>query len=404
MNERKRVILITNAFPFGRGEASFILPELRYLCDGMEVSIVSRNCSDSQTSNLPEGIEVFRYNAQAVGMFDLAKYIPRLLDMAVLKEIIRYMKKPKDVLKTIKMVLRGAHFSEYVKQIRRKYEQPIVYYTYWNDYATYGISRFCDKKKDKVISRIHGGDLYLRPTNGYCLPLKKEIARLIDRICFISEEGCGYFAQTYTARYSDKYDVYRMGITNEYGIGKGSQDDILRIVSVSNVVFGKRVALIPEALSFIKERTIEWTHFGDGDEMQQVIEAIKKTGSNIRCKLMGSVSNDEIMEYYSTTPVDLFVNVSYSEGLPVSMMEAASFGIPLVGTDVGAVREIITPDNGYLLSRDFLCQELAELLNDFAVMPPEHKNALRECSRRVWSRSFVADDNYARFANMIRQL
>lgn len=38
---------------------------------------------------------------------------------------------------------------------------------------------------------------------------------------------------------------------------------------------------------------------------------------------------------------DIFVNPSYSEGLPTSVMEAASVGLPIIATDVGGTREII---------------------------------------------------------------
>jgi glycosyltransferase involved in cell wall biosynthesis len=38
---------------------------------------------------------------------------------------------------------------------------------------------------------------------------------------------------------------------------------------------------------------------------------------------------------------DIFVNPSYSEGLPTSVMEAASVGLPIIATDVGGTNEII---------------------------------------------------------------
>lgn len=41
---------------------------------------------------------------------------------------------------------------------------------------------------------------------------------------------------------------------------------------------------------------------------------------------------------------DTFINLSYSEGLPTSVMEVASTGLPIITTDIGGTREIITTD------------------------------------------------------------
>ena len=46
---------------------------------------------------------------------------------------------------------------------------------------------------------------------------------------------------------------------------------------------------------------------------------------------------------------DLFVNMSLSEGIPVSIMEAISFGIPIIATNVGGNAEIVNDETGVLI-------------------------------------------------------
>ncbi len=400
---KTRIILITNSFPFGKGEASFILPELPYLLNDFDVTIISRNGKDEQTSEIDCGIEVFRYDSGRTSAFSLFRKTRALFNRAVIKEVFNNLKKS---LNTVKFVLRGAHFAKYLKNIRKKYDQPVIYYTYWNDYAAYGVSRFCRKNEDKAISRIHGGDLYLRPTNNYFLPLKREIARAEDKIVFISNEGRNYFIDTYKPNDEEKLAVFYMGVENESGVGHGSDDDVLRIVSLSNVTFGKRVDLIANALSFIDDKKIEWTHFGDGEEMPKLKASVKAldSKSNIKYKLMGNVSNSDVKAYFFNEPIDLLVNVSYSEGLPVSMMEAASFGVPIVATDVGGVREVVTSDNGFLIDRDFEARDLAKCLLDYQNLPENCKNNMHSASRNLWEEKFVASKNYSRFAKMLKSL
>ena len=59
------------------------------------------------------------------------------------------------------------------------------------------------------------------------------------------------------------------------------------------------------------------------------------------------------MNYYNTYEIDLFVNLSTIEGVPVSIMEAQSSGIPVLATDVGSSKEIVDDDNGFLIPKDF---------------------------------------------------
>ncbi len=56
-----------------------------------------------------------------------------------------------------------------------------------------------------------------------------------------------------------------------------------------------------------------------------------------RIVLRGGISNAEVFQFYRDNKVDLFVNASTSEGLPVSIMEAISFGIPSIATNVGGL-------------------------------------------------------------------
>jgi glycosyltransferase involved in cell wall biosynthesis len=105
------------------------------------------------------------------------------------------------------------------------------------------------------------------------------------------------------------------------------------------------------------------------------------------------------MDFYKSNRVDLFVNLSIVEGLPVSIMEALSYGIPILATAVYGTPEAINEnENGYLLDVNFKIEELIGKLSFLM----ENKNVLekmREASLKIYQERFHAGKNYARLAN-----
>ena len=60
----KTIILITNSFPFGIVEKSFIAPELKILSRKFKIVIISRNVKDEVICELPENVTVYRYDSK----------------------------------------------------------------------------------------------------------------------------------------------------------------------------------------------------------------------------------------------------------------------------------------------------------------------------------------------------
>ena len=61
--------------------------------------------------------------------------------------------------------------------------------------------------------------------------------------------------------------------------------------------------------------------------------------------------------------LDVMLLPSISEGLPMSIVEAFSYGVPVIASDVGGIHEIVkNGENGYLVNRD--AKEIANLLYD----------------------------------------
>jgi glycosyltransferase involved in cell wall biosynthesis len=112
------------------------------------------------------------------------------------------------------------------------------------------------------------------------------------------------------------------------------------------------------------------------------------------------VENRTVLKHYRDNPVDVFVNVSESEGLPVSIMEAQSFGIPVVATAVGGVPEIVNDTTGHLLDANPGPDDVAQAVWRLASRSAEARVQITQ----HWRERFSAETNYAAFVRSLCRL
>lgn len=250
------------------------------------------------------------------------------------------------------------------------------------------------KGKVHLISRFHGEwDLWEESYGGFH-SLRTEVAHSLERAVFIAKKGEKYFKDRYPYA---KTSVFPLG-SKDYGEQKAKpKDDVVRVVSCSGVIPLKRVSLIFEALNSMKDLQIEWTHIGGGlkyEELKTKVE--KEKGDHLSVQLLGNMSHDEVMNYYTKHHFDVFVNMSTSEGVPVSIMEAMSFGIPVLATDVGSTAEEVQPQVGVLLTANPSIDEITSKIRK--ILKSEYT------PRIFWKKHYNAEKNYSGFSQMLYDL
>ncbi|MGV6860143.1 MAG: glycosyltransferase, partial [Putridiphycobacter sp.] len=227
------------------------------------------------------------------------------------------------------------------------YQKEDVILSSWMNIATLSLSILKHKKEiNKFSFRINGYDIFNeRHPNNY-MPFKGINYASTDNIIVLSKAGKKHvlnqniFPEKITQNYSGLYDLGMNPISKK--------ENEFTIVSVSNIIPIKRVELIVKALALTKHK-MTWIHFGDGSLKTQIESLCKELPENITAVLKGSVPRNEIIDFYKSTPIDLFVHPSETEGLGMAIIEAQSFGIPAIGCKVGGVPEIINQNTGVLL-------------------------------------------------------
>ena len=119
----------------------------------------------------------------------------------------------------------------------------------------------------------------------------------------------------------------------------------------------------------------------------------------LKVKLPGKFSQEEIRSYYRDENITCFISLSTNEGVPVSMMEAMAFGIPVVSTDVGGCSEIVTPETGVLLPKNYTHADVVNAVNTCAdkFSSPESRKRIQDFIKA----NFDAEKNYQKFIDFL---
>ena len=402
----KTLLLLTSSFPFGSGE-EFLSAELKRASgfDRILVCPCSPQPGSVQTKTLPEGVRCISLPRIDSGK---AVYARLWFYPCVQAELFRLLREGRLSPARVHELL---YFAKHAEEIYRalkhgisaKLSGSVVIYSYWLfDAAAAGVhfASFLRKRGVEVrqISRAHGFDIHSeRAKHGY-LPMRTYLFRHIDRIFPCSDDGAQVLKRE-AGPYASKITRSYLG-TEDCGTGLRSRTP-LHIVSCSYMVPVKRLHLIVEALK-LADFPITWTHIGSGPQEEEIRNLANGLPENVKTEFLGQCSNGEVLDYYKNNPVSVFVNVSSSEGIPVSVMEACSFGIPVVATDVGGTHELVSDgENGFLIPKDFSPQMLTDLLRRFLSMQDAEYDAFCSRSRESWEKNFSADVNYPKFFALI---
>lgn len=123
----------------------------------------------------------------------------------------------------------------------------------------------------------------------------------------------------------------------------------IKLLCVARAAPPKRIDLLIDA---VRNLNVELHIVGDGELL---CELKKSTLDNV-------FFHGELNNFSKFREYDIFCLISESEGLPLSGLEAMSYGLPLILSNVGGCSELIN-DNGNLVENKFECIEKAILEN-----------------------------------------
>ncbi|SBT08504.1 putative Glycosyltransferase [Candidatus Accumulibacter aalborgensis] len=409
MAKREKILLFfTGLYPYGRQEA-FIENEIPFLAECFDHICLLPQFSADSCREVPRNVAITPL-PEIRSWKKAATIISRAALSMIFWRNIHETMAGCDILYRLRTLasyvgLAGVYKDFVVSKVIQKLpkDADIYLYSYWMDRNA--LTMFFIREQisvKKIVCRVHRFDVYEEINPDSYLPLRALLLRRIDTVHSISKHAVDYLESRYPGLAN--YEISRLGTTRgDFHEHIQKESNVFHIVSVSNVIPVKRVQLILESVQSFSRLApltrVKWTHFGDGllfEDLKRQVSEIDL--QNLAIDLRGGQLNAVVKQFYEQTPVDLFINLSESEGIPVSFMEAMSFSVPVLATNVGGVGEILDPSCGYLLTGAITADQVAARIHEIATDPVQLR-ALSARALAVWKDKYSADTTYRSFCD-----
>lgn len=341
-----------------------------------------------------------QYSSQRLRKF--ISFLKAPLDRNLIPETRKMMRDRKasikNVLKLIRFIADSIVLEELIgRAIQITQTDDLILYSYWLSFDAYACAKIKKAHPEMMaMSRAHSYELQLH--RNACNPylMKDYTCANLDKIAFISKDALSSFLEYY-APIRKNIEVSYLGSTmNNTGYVKRENRDCLTILSCSSIIPIKQLDHMIEALSKWTDGSVHWIHIGDGNEKANIISMAEEKLSgnlNVTYEFAGRMTNAQVHEYLQDGKIDVFVNMSKTEGVPVSIMEAMSAGIPVIAPRMFGIPELIDDNCGILFAPDGGVYALVESLERFSKLSINERLKMGKCAYTKWQNEFCLEKN-----------
>jgi glycosyltransferase involved in cell wall biosynthesis len=189
----------------------------------------------------------------------------------------------------------------------------------------------------------HGYDIYRKP------PADFEARGLsAGALVTVSEANAHYIAKSFGVP-RNRMDIIPCGIDIERFSPDGEKAEPPHVICIARLRPIKNHSLLLEACAVLRDRGVNYrcVLLGDGPAGAPLQAECGRLGLGTVVHFAGAAEQDQVRDWLRRAA--LCVLSSDSEGMPVSLMEAAACGVPVVATAVGGVPEVVQHEKTGLL-------------------------------------------------------
>jgi glycosyltransferase involved in cell wall biosynthesis len=408
VHHKKSLVLLTDFFPFGIYEP-YLKHEMQFLPAHFERILLLTTVSKGKQSlyDLPVNVSASHLDAHLDFVDKLMS--SRFLLSKIFREEWRIVQKEYKLKRDVRIIRIMLSYLQTARKLKKQLEMQLsrmnldsselILYSFWNDYRSIAIAWLAQELGVPAVTRAHGWDVYFERHQPPYLPFRTFLAEHLAGCFFVSEDGKNYTAARLGITGHSRLRVARLG-TVFFALNPAAEGQEFVIVSCSRMIPLKRVHLIADVLQYLTF-PVRWIHFGSGyarEETERHIRQVLRDRTNIKAEMRGEISNEDLYAFYAHQHVDLFMLTSEYEGMPMVIMEAMSFGIPVMATRVGGIGEMVDDKNGFLIPKDFDPKEAAGRIAGYRQLSAAQRQGYRTAAFETWKEKFDASKNYPRFA------
>ncbi len=191
------------------------------------------------------------------------------------------------------------------------------------------------------------------------------------------------------------------GIPVSAGLSKshkaGGEDDVPRLLFLSNLIESKGVLVLLDALKLLKDRGFTFRCEFVGGESREIDakvfeEEVRKRGLEEDVSYLGKKYGSEKEQCFEESDIFVFPTYYENECFPLVLLEAMSHHLPVVTTDEGGIRDIVEDGvNGLICRRrdpESLAQCIARLLDDNGLRTTLGENGFEKIQECFTDRRF----------------
>ena len=376
MPNSKLVLIITSTFPYGEGEEFFEAEVRGLIASGLSVIILPvwpRGSVRRESADLKH-LTLSRYQislyAFCVTLFRLLYGELRSTNRSRFNLITRCFKES----------IAAAYAPQLYKMISDLAISHI--HAYWSSGPAMLAMSTSRLAKINWSFTGHSGDL----VDGVDLKRK---AKTTAGIRLISKRAKLILNETVDT--TSKPEIIHLGVEVPSSAVTFEKSSCFKIACVGNLIPIKNHDILIKALKIIELEGLNFSIdiIGSGPLENELKKSVTELGLDNYIFFRGQIDHAQLMIEYSEARYQLVVLASgialsgQQEGIPVSLMEAMSFGIPVVSTETGGIPELVTKELELLVPAGD-SKDLAKKMYEIAKMPEAERNALAlQCRSRI---------------------
>jgi len=253
------------------------------------------------------------------------------------------------------------------------------------------------------------GDIFEHPTESFSVPMRflyrhsaKKAYRSADKVIAVSKAIAARALKCGASTSNVIVIHHGIDIPEPQGFlrNQSKSRSGLKLLFVGRLAPEKGLTYLVESLSILEDKSLHLTIIGDGPLLNKLKQEAGGFGVIQQIEFTGHMPPEHLESYYKRA--DVLVLPSLSEAFGLVILEAQSYGLPVIATQVGGIPDLIKDGhNGILVeaaSSTSLAHAIKRMLDQKALISEMGINAFEN------SKIFSWENSLSSFAELVSEV